>query len=277
MNNRLRNIVLILVLLTSISLFGKTIIKWKSIPVTKYWSRRAVKLDNNQKYFFYRPIRFEKMNIDVTDLKDIQLRIIAKEKGDFAKFTVIINGKETEFNSKSIKNDQNYYYYEPVNLTLEKGTKELQVFTRNPNLYFRAFSKDVKIVKSIPNSLVINANQFKRKVNLVSKKSRNEYYVFDKNQPLEYTVKYNGSVESYVRFFPTIDKTDAQIQVYVNNVLKESYTYTPKISKDYKANDSKISIGRKLKFDNLKKNDQVVVKVLSAHEVLMRSILKTKK
>ncbi len=275
--NQIKIIIIFLIMLTTVSLFGKTVIKWKSIPVTKYWSRRAIQLDNNQKYFFYRPIRFEKMNIDISNQKEIQIRTIGKEKNENVKFTVYLNGKETEYTIKSVKNDQNYYYYEPVNITIDKGSKELQIYTRNPNLYFRAFVKEVKVIKSTPNSLVLKANQFKRVVNLVSKKSRHEYYVYDKNQSIKYSIKYNGELNAFVRFFPIADKSEAQIQVFVNQELRETYTYSPKISKDYKANDLKVSIGRKLNIPDLKKNDQVEIKVISNHEVLMRSIFKTKK
>ena len=271
-------LILIAVMICSLGILNaKTLIKWKALPVTKYWSRRAVQFDSKSKIFFYRPLRFEKMNVDVSSYKEIQVKVISKAKNETVNFSVSINGKSQEHSVKMKKNDLNYYFFEPLTLTLPQDCKEITIYTRNPNAYFRVFGKNVKVIKTIPASLVMKADSYKRIVNLISSKTRHEYYVADSSKPLKMTAKYNGKMSAFVRFLPLANKAKCKIDVYVNQKLINSIEYNHKISGEYKVNDQKVSVGKKIEINNLNKNDQIEIRVTSDHEVLVHPILKTGK
>jgi len=274
-----KNIVLLLLLLmcSTAIIQAKSIVKWKSIPVVKFWSRRAVQFDTKSKIFFYRPNRFEKMMIDVSAYQEIQLKVISKEKNEMVKFSVNINGNNQEYNLKKMKNNEHYYFYEPLTLQIPKDCKNFSVYTRNPNLYFRAFGKEVKIIKSIPASLVMKAEQYKRIVTLISSKTRSEYYVADASKSLKMSAKYNGTASVFLRFLPLANKSRCKVEIYVNQKLMNVQEYPHKLSGEYRVNDQKVSVGKKVNIPNLKKNDQIEIRVVSAHEILVRSILKTGK
>jgi hypothetical protein len=123
---------------------AKTVTHWKPLPVTKYKSRRVVNLDAKSKVFFYRPMRFEKMPVDVNGLATIQIKTVSKVKDQSVKFTVYVDGKAQDYTVKLNASTNNFSFYESVNIALAKGSKEIAIYTRNPNVYFRAYAKIVR-------------------------------------------------------------------------------------------------------------------------------------
>lgn len=273
-----------IIILTVLLLFGlssvayaKTVIKWKPISVNEYWSRRITKFDSDVNTFFYRPLRFEKMNIDVRGYEEIQVKVITKEKTDLVHFNVYINGKAQSFTTKNTRNNESFYFFEPVTIKIPKDIQTFSIFTRNPNAYFRAFGKEVKIIKEIPSTIVLKGEAYKRIVTLLSSKTRSEYYIADSSTPVVFTAKYDGNLTTYIRFLPLVKKTKCKIDIYVNKVLVDSLELNQKISGEYSVNERKVSIGKKVTTSNIKKNDKIEFRVSSSHEVLIRSILKTGK
>lgn len=266
-----------LLLVIALCLSAKTIVKWKSIPVSKFKSRRAITFDAKTKIYYYRPIRFEKMPVDVKGLTAVQIRTVSKTKDNEIKFTVYIDGKAKECLAKFKTNDTNYSYFETIELPLPPNTKELSIYTRNPNAYFRTFGKTVKIIKERPKSITLKADSYKRIVNLINSKNRKEYYVADNNNSIRYKTRYNGDIVSWFRFLPLANRSSAKVEIYVNNSLRDTYIFKHKLSGQYKVNGLKVSVGKKVVVKDLKKNDMVEIRVLSNHEVINHSYLKTKK
>ena len=99
-----KSIIILIVIVIGVCgvLSAKTIVKWKAINVQKYWSRRVAKLENNVNTFFYRPLRFEKMDVDVSPFEEIRVRVISKEKNDEVKFNLHINGQTSSYTVKKV-------------------------------------------------------------------------------------------------------------------------------------------------------------------------------
>jgi hypothetical protein len=279
MNRSLKiNVWLLAVLLIfSVCVEAKTVTHWKPLPVTKYKSRRVVNLDAKSKVFFYRPMRFEKMPVDVNGLATIQIKTVSKVKDQSVKFTVYVDGKAQDYTVKLNASTNNFSFYESVNIALAKGSKEIAIYTRNPNVYFRAYAKIVKVIKEIPKSVTLKAESYKKISVLTIDKIRKEYYLGDSSNSIKYTAKYNGTVISWFRFLPMANKSAAKIEIYVNNTLRDSYSFSHKISGKYKVNGIKVSVGKKVMIKDIKKNDKIEIRVTSEHEVLNHSYLKTGK
>lgn len=188
-----KSIIILIVIVIGVCgvLSAKTIVKWKAINVQKYWSRRVAKLENNVNTFFYRPLRFEKMDVDVSPFEEIRVRVISKEKNDEVKFNLHINGQTSSYTVKKVSSNDSFGFYESLELKIPKNTQKFSIYTRNPNAYFRVFGKEVSVIKEIPKSVILKGESYKRIVSLISSKTRSDYFIADSSSPVRFTAQYD--------------------------------------------------------------------------------------
>lgn len=264
---------LMLLLILVSSAFARTVTNWKALPVTKYWTRKAVIQENGKKHFFYRPVRFEKMPVDISGCETLVLKSVTKKKSEKLVVTVAVDGVKKDYTLDFTHSDRDFHFYQNQEIVIPKGGKELLISTRNPWAYFRAYSKQTKEIK--PVRLVMQASGFKRIVNLFSGKSNRSYYVGDKSSSIKFTATRNGKIKALFRFLPIAKKQPCKVEIYVNGELKQTLEMKHKLSGTFKVNDMKVSVGKVFLLSKIKKNDQIEIKTLTNHEILTRWYLTT--
>ncbi len=273
MKKSIKLLLIIGMLLITPILFAKTIVNWKALPVTKFWTRNAIKQEDGKKHFYYRPNRFEKMPIAINGMQTLILKTVCKKKTDTVKVTVSIDGQSKDYDIPFTHSDNQYHYYKGIDIKVPVGSKEMTVFTRNPWAYFRAYAKITKEIK--PVKITLKANTYKRKVNLASTKSNREYFIGDKTSSIVYTAPKNGKIKALIRFLPLANKKPCIVEIYVNGELKQRLEMKQKLSGLYKVNEVKVSVGKIYLLSQVKKNDKIEIKTISNHEVLTRWYLTT--
>jgi hypothetical protein len=130
--------ILLLLIIYSITLFSQVKISYKTLEIGEHWSKRIVEEENKKRYYF-RPKRFEFMEINTNNTENIQIRGILSKKSNSIIMSVKIDKSVQKHKMKISNFDEKYYYLETIDLNIPKNTEKIYIKTRNPNTYFRVY------------------------------------------------------------------------------------------------------------------------------------------
>ncbi len=275
MNFKIQTLICIIMLSISFNLFAQTRTSYIPLEVGKYWTKRVVTEDDNnhtRKRYFYRPIRFESLELICADTNVIQIRAMLTSNSKSLDFSLIIDGNETKYSQNISHSDNNFFYIEPVNIKIPKNVNSIYVKTRNPNAYFRHY--EVKNIILKPITSLIEPFTYNNKYILKSPDSSSEYFSSSSNKLLTYEILEDGDIYFFVRTIVT-NTSGATIDIFKNNEINQTIVLSNSQSKDYRLANNKVTIGRRIEIKNLKKGDTLTIAPKTNHEVIVRMFLTT--
>ncbi|MDD4155326.1 MAG: hypothetical protein PHY08_02030 [Candidatus Cloacimonetes bacterium] len=275
MIKNLKLIICISFVFASINLLSQTKTTYYPLNVGKHWSKRIVtEVENNKslKRYYYRPNRFETMELKCEDNTTIQLRAMLKEKADKLDFSIIIENQETKYTLNIMNNDNKYYYADPININIPSNVNSIRVKTRNPNAYFRHYR--FKTTKLQPITKLINPETYHKSYTLTSTETKSDYFSSTEQTFLTYKITKDGDAYFFVRSIKD-NSAGATIDIFLNNDIYKTIVLSKSTSKDYKIDNQEVSLGKKIEINNLKENDILTIIPKTNHEIIVRMFLTT--
>lgn len=265
-------LVFTIISLSFVSLLAQTRTTYSPLKVGEHWSRRVVTEENNSRRFYYRPVRFEYLEMNTENVKNLQIRsMLTKEAKELVIF-VKINNTEKKHTLKINKSDNRYFYTENLNLEIPTGTNSIFIKTRNPDAYFRHYRITKKTMK--PKVYSLTPQSYHKKYILKSKTSNSEYYSANESKVLTYKADADGSVYFFVRSIRK-ERTGATVDIFVNSNLNQTVILPNKTSKDYSLDNEKVSTGTRIEIKDLKKGDTITITPKTNHEIISRLFITT--
>jgi len=266
----MRNIWLLFVMMVlTTPLFAQTNPTFTPLPVGEHWSRRVVSEDGTRR-FYYRPDRFEFMEIYTAGVSELQLRCMLTEVATEVTVLVVVDGQESRHTIGVVNHDDRYYYTKPLNITLEKDTEVVKVYTRNPFAYFRGYS--VKTPKPRSHSSVLTPIAFWNNYQLVSPKSNSEYFSGNNEHILKYKAEADGNAYFFIRAIRD-GRKGVTVDILKNDLVIQTTVLPNKTSKDYKIGEQRVTTGTKIELPGIKAGDEIIIMPKTEHEIITRMFI----
>lgn len=251
--------------------------KVKALNFENPGNRRLLKLETGNFYYF-RAKPEKSMTLDVSGIKEVELRSFAIEP--LAKPQVIaIIGKDSSTHDLILQQRlEGFYLYNPVRISIPKGTKAIQILCYDRSVYFRAFHNVTpppkpKAVK--PKSLVVKAHG--GSLNVANNGSNSSYYVFNPSQSLKFDLNNGREAVVYVRA-RLLDRSLPAFEVWRNGELLKGYEFTLKRTTKYKATGiDHLSTGIKITLPDNAGTDHYELRAASDHIFMAKPVLLKKK
>jgi hypothetical protein len=243
------------------------------LDVDEHWSKRSVSEHTGKNRFYYRPDRFEFMELHVQDAEQIQLRGVLSEKASSIDVTIKIGKVEKKYTMKTMSHDDIYYYLEPLQIDIPKGQKSFFIKTRNPNAYFRHF--EVKHREMKPKVYAIEPLEFWKSHQLISETSNSVYY----SGNIDNLLSYKAPIDCYLHFYIRSIKDGRKsvtVDILKNGELIQTTILSNITSSDYKAGNLAVTAGKKIELSEVKHGDVISIIPRTEHEVLTRFYVTTK-
>lgn len=275
MKSKNKILILLFLMLVSRALYAGTVTNYIPLEVGEHWSRLAVREKSGDNYinrFYYRPIRFESLEMICGEHEKIQLRGMLTRKANSLDITVVINGVEKRHSLKVVRNDDRYFYTESLNLDIPKNTNSFHIKTRNPNAYFRHYR--VRTVQLKPKTYTLEAETFANKHILTSKNTKSEYFSADENKFLTYKADADGDIHFFIRSIND-NGSGATVDMFLNSQLNQTIVLSNRVARDFRINNQRVSPGRRIELKNIKKGDVITITPKTSHEIIVRMFLTT--
>jgi len=254
-------------LIISYPLLAQT--KLTPLPVGEHWSRRIV-TENGHKRFYYRPDRFEYMEIQTTGTNELQLNGILTQPATNLDVTVRINSTTQKHTLQIARHDDKYYYTQPLKIQLDTNTESVWIYTRNPWAYFRGYS--VTTTQRKPKTVLQRPLTFWNTHQLQSLDSTSEYFSGNSEHILSYKAETDGNIHFFIRAIRDGRKA-VTIDILKNGELLQTNVLPNKTSKDYKIGDIRVTTGMRIELANIKAGDTISIVPKTEHEIITRFYL----
>ena len=109
---------------------------------------------------------------------------------------------------------------------------------------------------------------------LQSATSASEYFSGTNEQPIIYQATQAGDVHFFLRSLAH-QRKETVVEVYVNNVLRQTIEISDRISSDYFIEGQRVSIGRRVELFNLKPDDVIKIITPETDEIICRMFITT--
>jgi len=273
---------LVLLLLSlSTSLYTQSGVTYTPLPVGEHWSRRVVSEDG-AKRFYYRPDRFEFMEIYTAGVSELQLRCMLTEPATEVAVLVVVDGQESRHTLGVVNHDDRYYYTKPLNIKLtqdaegaspfptQREVEKVKIYTRNPFAYFRGYS--VKTPKPRMRTSVLTPIAFWNNYQLVSPRSNSEYFSGNNEHILKYRAEDDGDVYFFIRAIRD-GRKGVTVDIVKNDVVIQTTVLPNKTSKDYKIGEQRVTTGTKIELPGIKTGDEIIIMPKTEHEIITRMFI----
>jgi len=249
-------------------LFSQVQTKLTPLSVGEHWSRRIV-TENGHKRFYYRPDRFEFMEINANGASELQLNAVLTQQADSHEIDVVvrIDKAEQRHTMKIVRKDDKYLYTEPLRLQLDSQTSSVWVKTRNPWVYFRGYS--VTTIRRKQRIVLQKPTTYWNSHLLLSPNAQSEYFSGNSENILSYTATANGDIYFFIRAIRDGRKA-VTIDILKNGELLQTTVLPNKTSKDYKIAERRVTTGMKIELPAIKAGDTITILPKTEHEVIVR-------
>ena len=272
--NKLKYITMIAILLLSITkIFPQNETAMTPLTVGEHWTKRVVTEENNAKRFYYRPHRFEYMEMQTQNLSEIQLRAVLTQKATQIEIFIKIGQTEQKHTIPVNRNDDYFYYAEPITINIPTTTETIHIRTRNPHAYFRHYTQRQRTLKP-KNIRMIPETYFQRHI-LSSQRTNSEYFSANDENTIKYIADTDGDIYFFARSIREGRQT-ATIDIIVNNSLRQTTILPNKTSTDYKIGDARVSTGMRIEIKDIKRGDIIEIVPKTWHEIVTRMFITTK-
>jgi hypothetical protein len=263
---------LLLLLLGALLLTGAAAQKWKSLQFTNPGSKRLLKTGGGNHYY-YRSLPEQSMLLDVKDLTSVEIRAIAKAKVANPMIILKYGGKRYINELKIASISEKYQVYQPLQINIPQGVKQLELVSYNRNIYYRAFRPVQPVVKktSVPPLKMLSDN---KPYKVDNGKTTTAYYAFKDTAPLTFQINKGKPFSLYVR--AELSGEEAPVfAVYANGQLIRQYTLSIKETSAYKVEGlPHLTVGRKIDFEAADKITRYELKAVSAHLFIAKPVIR---
>jgi hypothetical protein len=267
------SLIVILIVLSVLSGAAVTI-KWKPMPFTNPGSKRMLKSDAGN-YFYFRSLPEKNMLLDVQDVTTLEIRSMSKAKVNNPNFILHYNGRKTvyrlEFKALQTSGLTQYWIYEPIRITLPPNLTQLELTCYSRDIYFRAF-KAVTIVpkpKIPPLKILASAGTYE----LTSETTKSRYYAFNDSTALSFQVNKGRPFALYVRAELTGRDTPV-FAIYKDGKLSKQIKLSTRRSNSYKVEGIlNLTIGRKVEFPAEDKLARYELRPVTPHLFMAKPVI----
>jgi len=270
---RTKYVILIIFLFSFIGLYSDIAISYTPQNVGEHWSRRVVEGEDEVRRMFYRPRRFDWMEMDVTGAQSIQLRGFLVHRGTDLDITIRVGNVETRHNLQVQHVDDRFFWLEIIELDIPEGVTSIYIRTRNPHAFFRHFRVNRRQMR--PRLLVLEAESYWERYILYSAETESEYFGAYTRHAVTYRADVDGDVHFFVRSLRE-DRTGATIEILVNNQLHQTTVLPNRTSRDFWTGNVGVSTGTRIEIPGLSAGDTITIIPRTEHIIITRMFLTTK-
>ena len=260
--------------LSSVYLYADATATYTPLSVGEHWSRRVVEDDDGVRRLFYRPKRFDWMEMDVTGLRSVQLRGFLAHRANDIEIGVRINGVETRHTLRVHHIDDSFFWLESLDINIPEGVNSIYIRTRNPHAFFRHF-RIVNRRQMRPKVYVLDAEDYWRRYTLNSERTESEYFGGYTRHGVTYRADADGSVHFFVRSLRE-DGSGATVEILVNSQLHQTTVLPNRTSRDFWVSDTGVSPGVRVEIPNLNAGDTITIVPRTEHVIITRMFLTTR-
>lgn len=264
---------LLIIILSQMCLYSQTRTTFTPLSVGEHWSRRGVREDGDRSRWYYRPDRFEYMQMETDGSTELQIRGVLTQKATSVDITLRINNAEQRHTLGVLRNDDNFYYIEPLNLTLPPRTQYIYIRTRNPHAYFRAYRTNHRQMR--PRLINMTPIAHWQSHYLTSPATNSLYYSGNSEHPLIYRADTDGSIHFFIRAIRDGRKA-VTVDIYKNDTLIQTSILPNRTSSDYMIGDKRVTTGMRIELLDIKRGDRVKILSRTEHEIITRFFLTTR-
>ena len=272
MDKRLVTIAVLLILaFTGLAAQTRT----RTIPMTfDNPGNRRILQNEDGNYFYFRSLPERSMTLNVKDISEITLRSFAIEPLRKPQVIIIINKKRSTYDLSLASRLNGYYLYNPLTISIPKGTETIEVLCYERSIYLRSFYTVVHTPK--PKVVRIPNLQIKEHAGIMQMQhndTSSEYHSFNREQPLVFELNNSRNAVVYVRA-RLADRSLPVFELYKDGELVDTYEFTLKRTTRYKVSGIRhLSIGMKIELPPNSGSSRYELRAASDHLYLGRPVL----
>jgi len=263
---------MLMVLSLVVSLGGALMAKTVPMTFDNPGTKRLLKSEAGN-YYFFRSLPEKNMKLNVKNLEQIEIRSFARKPVAKPKFIVIIGKQKQSYDLVIDKTVKNYTVYQPINVTIPKGTQNVEILCYDRYIYLRSFytvTPKPKPVK-LPNLKVLAHGGM---MNLTFEQKTSNYYTIDLEHQMKFEVNNKRDAIMYVRAKLT-DRSIPTMDLYQDGIMIKRYQLPTKRTAKYKvAGITHLSIGMRIDLPENTGSSVFELKSVSGHLILVKPVIK---
>lgn len=262
----------ILLILALASCFTFGLARTKPLNFENPGNRRLLKTDAGN-YYYFRAKPEKSMTLNVSGITSLELRSFAIEGLRKPQVISILGKKSTTHDLVLKERLGGFYIYEPLQISLPKGTQTIEILCYSRSIYFRPFHtfspKPVKPAK--PANLLVKAHG--GIINVSHNGTKNDYYVFNPSQSLKFDLNNSRTAVIYVRS-RLLDRDPPIFEVWRDGEMIQTHEFSLKRTSVYQATGIvHLSTGLKIELPPTDGKAQYELRANSDHLFLARPVL----
>jgi hypothetical protein len=263
---------LFLVLILASSLSARIHTTYRPLDVGEHWSRRAVNEEGTPRFYF-RPDRFEFMQMDTRDVTELQIRGVTTERATSVDAIIRIGNTDTRHTFNIVRNDDTYFYMQPLILRIPAHIDSISIYTRNPFSYFRHYN--VRHRQMRPRLILMEPIAYWNRHILTSEETTSEYFSGNSENRLTYRAEVDGDIHFFIRSIRE-GRRGVTVDILKNDVLLQTTVLPSLTSREYSIGETRVTTGLRVELTDISAGDTITIRPRTEHEIITRFFLTTK-
>jgi hypothetical protein len=213
------------------------------------------------------------MEMDTREVTELQIRGVTTEKATSVDVIIRVGDTDTRHTFNIVRNDDTFYYMQPLTLRLPANIDTISIYTRNPFAYFRHYH--IRHRQMRPRLHVLEPIVYWNRHILVSEETNSEYFSGNSENRLSYRADVDGDIHFFIRSIRE-GRRGVTVDILKNDELLQTTVLPSLTSREYSIGETRVTTGLRVELPDIKAGDTITIRPRTEHEIITRFFLTTK-